>query len=104
MTIVTPKAGSSSLDRLANFGLQRTSPSLRSGRSPLRPGTLARLRSAVIWDRSRSWVIERHEVGRGRVHVHFDAPLSLKQMVAIRRVFPEFASAQPDEIRSRVSA
>jgi len=57
----------------------------------------------VIWDRSRSWVIERQEVGRGRVHVQLDAPLSLEQIVAIRRVFPEFSSARPDEIRARVS-
>ena len=55
------------------------------------------------WDRTRSWLLEVREVGQARVHLHFDAPISLREIAAIRRVLPEFAHAQPAEIRARVS-
>jgi hypothetical protein len=55
------------------------------------------------WDRSRNWVIKVHEVGQARVQLRFDAPVSVRDMVTIRRVFPELARATPAEIRAKVS-
>ncbi|MFO1032140.1 MAG: hypothetical protein U1F60_13765 [Planctomycetota bacterium] len=55
------------------------------------------------WDRTRSWLLKVHEVERARVHLHFDAPITLRDMAAIRRVLPEFAHAKPAEIRDRIS-
>ena len=55
------------------------------------------------WDRTRSWLLEVHEIGQARVHLRFDAPISLREIAAIRRVLPEFAYAKPAEIRARVS-
>jgi hypothetical protein len=58
----------------------------------------------AVWDRTRSWIIERREVGRARIHIHFGTrPPTLKQIAALRRVFPELARARPDEIRARIS-
>jgi len=58
----------------------------------------------MTWDRTRPWILQRREVGWGRVHLHFDPPdLSIKQLAAIRRVVPGLASATPREIRARLS-
>jgi hypothetical protein len=57
---------------------------------------------SYLWDGSENWILEQIGETRYSIVVHFEERVTAKELVVLRKIFPDFRNRKPKEIKQKL--